>query len=498
MPSIRLVELSFAYSAAAPLLEQVSLQLESGWTGVVGPNGAGKTTLLRLIAGELVPDAGRVELPPRLRPVLCRQSVEACTPEICAFADSVDGRARRMLGRLGLDPVELERWPSLSPGERKRWQIGAALWADPACLLLDEPTNHLDGRARHLLMAALRGFHGVGLVISHDRELLNGLAVNVLRFHHRGLRLWRGNYDTAHSSWQAERAEQQTAWDQTRDQQQRLRHQLADKRKDHAAAEQNKRTGKRMKGPQDTDARSAEAKGRAAGGEKRAARQVALARRRLERTDRRLASFQFRKDPGRSVFVDYRPAPKPWLFRLDTPRLCAGDTTLLEDLHLQVGRADRIRVAGPNGAGKSTLLRALVSRATVPARRLLSLEQELSAARGEELLRSVRELWPELRGRVLSLVAALGVDPEQLLASRLPSPGETRKLAMAFGLGLQVWGLVLDEPTNHLDLPAIERLEQALASYPGALLVVTHDNAFAASCTRITWQLRDRRIIVES
>ncbi len=97
---------------------------------------------------------------------------------------------------------------------------------------------------------------------------------------------------------------------------------------------------------------------------------------------------------------------------------------------------------------------------------------------------------------MLSVVAALGVDPEQLLASRKPSPGEARKLKLAFGLGRQVWGLVLDEPTNHLDLPSIERLEDALVAYPGALVMVTHDDSFAARCTERVWALAERRVWV--
>jgi len=103
------------------------------------------------------------------------------------------------------------------------------------------------------------------------------------------------------------------------------------------------------------------------------------------------------------------------------------------------------------------------------------------------LLAEISRLPGEVRGRVLSLVAALGTDPDRLLASQSPSPGETRKMQMAWGLGRHVWGVVLDEPTNHLDLPTLERLEKALAAYPGAILLVTHDDAFATACTNTAW-----------
>jgi ATPase subunit of ABC transporter with duplicated ATPase domains len=112
------------------------------------------------------------------------------------------------------------------------------------------------------------------------------------------------------------------------------------------------------------------------------------------------------------------------------------------------------------------------------------------------MLDSVRELPADERGRVLSLIAALGVDPDRLLESASPSPGEARKLAMAYGLGRQVWAMVLDEPTNHLDMPAIERLEEALIEYPGAMVIVTHDDALARRCTSIEWRLESGRVSV--
>jgi len=101
---------------------------------------------------------------------------------------------------------------------------------------------------------------------------------------------------------------------------------------------------------------------------------------------------------------------------------------------------------------------------------------------------------PKVRGRVLSLVAALGVDPDQLLASAQPSLGEARKLRIALGLGQYAWALVLDEPTNHLDLPSIERLEAALSAYPGALVLVTHDDELAARLTTERWHVGSGRV----
>ena len=172
------------------------------------------------------------------------------------------------------------------------------------------------------------------------------------------------------------------------------------------------------------------------------------------------------------------------------------DREVVKSISLQIGSGDIVGLLGPNGAGKSTLLATLIEAAALPAGRLLHLPQEMSAADGKALLESVRALPKEQRGRVLSLVAALGLDPDLLLASSAPSPGEARKLKMGYGLGLQVWALVLDEPTNHLDLQAIERLEAALVAYPGALVMVTHDDALAAACTTQTWELAGGRLAV--
>ena len=93
------------------------------------------------------------------------------------------------------------------------------------------------------------------------------------------------------------------------------------------------------------------------------------------------------------------------------------------------------------------------------------------------------------RGEVLAIVGSLGTDPERVLATELPSPGEARKLSLALGLARQVWCLVLDEPTNHLDLPSVERMEVALTGFPGAVVLVTHDDRLAAAVTNTEWHI---------
>ncbi len=489
----------FSYTDSVPLLTDCTLELRPGWTGIVGPNGAGKTTLLRLVLGELRPDAGEVRVnPPGLAVRLCPQTVERADEAIAALAGAADGEAQRLRAGLGLAPEDLARWGSLSPGERKRWQVGAALFADPGVLILDEPTNHLDAGARARLLLALRGWTGVGLVVSHDRALLDALTRETLRFRFGEIRAWRGSYSKARASWEREERAELDAYQRVQSEKRELRRRLADARRERETKEARLRRTLRQAGHKDHDRRGLLQAKRRRSAVVQLGREIGKLHGRLDRLDLHERVFELHKDLGRSLFVDFEPAPVPRLMHLDQAELRAGERVLLEGVRVQVGRASRVHVRGPNGAGKTTLLRALLASARIPPSRILFLPQELAPEAEASLLLELRAAPGEEQGRVLSILAALGVDPGALLAAARPSPGAARKLALAFGLARRVFALVLDEPTNHLDLPSIERLESALAAYPGALVVVTHDDAFARGCTDAAWELRDGRLWVGS
>ena len=498
---VRLVDLSFSYADSVPILREVSLALAPGWTGIVGANGAGKTTLLRLVTGELEPTAGHLRFdPPSATIAICPQTVETITPAIQALATARDGLSRRIHGELALDVAALPRWPTLSPGERKRWQVGAALAAEPAVLILDEPTDHLDADARELLVAALERFRGIGTVVSHDRTLLERLTNHTIRVHGGSARIFRGAYVSARAAWEAEERERHDRFDRLKEKHAALRRRLGDKRRLAMSAESQWNAGaaQRMKGPRDHDATSMMARGKAEMASRKLSREASILRRSIDRVSGELDEFEFRKEKGRAVFVDYVPAPASRIFTIDRDAIYAGDQRVLSDVHLSVNRDSKIRVAGVNGAGKTTLLNAVVAASHLPPDRILHLPQELTRNDGIAMLDSIRTLPSAPKSRVLTLVAALGIDPERVLASQVPSPGEARKLALAYGLGRQVWACVLDEPTNHLDMPAIERLEDALAEYPGALVIVTHDEPLARRVTSVEWRVDSGMVAVKS
>ncbi len=494
MPAIHLSDVSFSYTSAVPIITDCSFDLGPGWTGLVGANGSGKSTLLGLITGELTPDAGSVAVEPAgLSPTLCPQRVDDLTPEIESFALDWDRDAVRLRAKLDLDASAIDRWATLSPGERKRWQIGAALVANPDVLLLDEPTNHLDAEARGLLSGALKEFSGCGVIVSHDRAMLNDLTESTLRVVGGRVESWNGGYDSAREGWQMRDAQLLERHEKLRNEQKKLARRIADQRRKSQQKDAERIRERRSAGIHDLDTRGTAASYKHERGQKTGAQTVFSMTNSLARVTSDIEAIPFDKQLGGPISFDFEPAPKEFLIRYDGP-VTAGDRELF-DVDIGVRRGDRIRISGPNGAGKTSLVRALVNAASVPEDRLLYLAQETTAADAASWLGTVRALPNDERGRVMSIVALLGAGPGALLASDQPSPGEARKLAMALGLGTPRWLLVLDEPTNHLDIDAIERLQDGLVTYPGALITITHDDALADAVTERTWRVSPEGVV---
>jgi ATPase subunit of ABC transporter with duplicated ATPase domains len=213
---------------------------------------------------------------------------------------------------------------------------------------------------------------------------------------------------------------------------------------------------------------------------KRLARDAAALTARVQRIRAEVDTLRVEKELGGELFAGYVAWRKPIVLRLAFDELCAGSRRLLGKTVLDVARADKVVVSGPNGSGKTTLLGELARQNPEVFVESVHLPQSLVPTARRELEARLAGLERGARGRVLSFVAALGSDPEPLLRSRVWSPGQVRKLALALGLARHASALILDEPTNHFDLPSLERLERLLAAFPGCVVLVTHDAQLAA------------------
>jgi len=473
---------------AEAVFSELTLRLHEGWTAFVGPNGAGKTTLLRLAAGELAPEAGAVRAPGPA--VYCPQRTDDPPPGLDDLLAATDPAACRLAGRLGIDEDWPGRWPTLSHGERKRAQIGVALRSDPPVLAVDEPTNHVDAAARGMLLAALRAYRGVGLLLSHDRELMDALARECVFVSPGAVEVRSGGYSEA-----AERK---------REDEERDRRLLADGRKElrrlereararadlTAAADRKK--SKRKVARKDHDAKLRIGRARLTGKDGKTAGRMKAMESRVSRLRGDLESIGAKRERRTGIALPGERAKRAFLLRLPAGEVPLGDGRRLRHPALAIGPADRIALTGPNGAGKSSLIRRILDALDLPDGRTLSLPQEIGREAAAAVAEEVRRLPRGERGRVLTIVSRLGSDPERAMETALPSPGEARKLTLARGLARSPWLVVMDEPTNHLDLPSVECLEDALADCPAALLLVSHDERFLARLTDRRWEIAAR------
>ena len=518
---------------AERILDRVSLSVPPGArVGVLGPNGIGKSTLLRVLAGVEEPDSGAVVregevgwLPQEpdalagetlLRYLARRTGVAAAEaemdalaarlgdePELAArYAEALDrflalgggdfeARARAVCAEVGLAgladrtltlpaPAPAKPAPSLSHGSVKptpcvsggqgaRARLAAILLARFDVFLLDEPTNDLDFAGIELLERFVAGLRGALVVVSHDRAFLERAVDRIveLEAETRRVREFAGGFGEYERMRAAARRAEEAAWERYAEERDRFGNLLSQRRTEaRAGGKQADRRG--------THALSSK---------------VRSAERRLERLD------EERPDKPWS----------PWKLQLELeagPRggevVAALDGAVVQrgsfrlgPVDLELRRGDRLALAGPNGSGKTTLLAALLGelpltagrRRLGPGARLGRLDQgRVLFETDEPLLEPFRREAGLSPGDARTLLGRFALRGDTVLRpARSLSPGERTRALVALLAARGVNALVLDEPTNHLDLEAIEELEAALAGFPGAVVLVTHDRRLVQS-----------------
>lgn len=528
------------------LFENVDLTVAPGdVVGVVGANGAGKSTLLRILAGDLDPLGGSVSLAPAdafvgwlpqeheriagetvagyiARRTGCAAATQAMEAAAEALADptpadtdaysaaldhwlatgaaDLEERLPAVLADLGLDSDAVRPdstlMTALSGGQAARVGLAALLLSRFDIVLLDEPTNDLDLDGLDRLERFVGELRGGVVLVSHDREFLARSVTRVLELDlaQNTSTVFGGGYESYLEERAVNRRHKREQYEEFADKKADL---VTRARTQREWSSQGVRNAMRKSPDNDKNRRRAQTES----SEKQAQK--------VRQMESRIARLEEVEEPRKEWTLQFTigsaPRSSSVVATVDNAVVRQGDF-VLGPVSLQVDAGERIGITGPNGAGKSTLLGLLLGR-TQPDEGRAGLGAnvavgEIDQARAEfdgpgRLIDRFEQHvpdWPTAEVRTLLAKFGLGADHVERAAQEL-SPGERTRAGLALLQARGVNVLVLDEPTNHLDLPAIEQLEQALESYDGALLLVTHDRRMLQN-VRLdrTWRVESGRV----
>lgn len=496
---LTLTDISYCYPGAPePLFEHLSATFAAGWAAVLGDNGIGKTTLAKLACGMLSPDSGTVSPNPcKMAVAYCPQRTDETPRNLDDFAADWTGETIAIRDALNIGDDWAYRYETLSGGEAKRLQIACALAGDPDVLVLDEPTNHVDGRTRQAITQAMRRFDGIGIVISHDVELIDATCsrcVMLERRHARGRNItaantYQGGYTQAAQQMRDNQRADTAAIQSTRKELQRMQRIKRERAQRARELDMRKNQGMRID-IKDIDARKALKNLKPAIGTTVAQTSAQFDGRIAAATDRLAHLSEAAKRYDGTIWMNVMPSSRRELTRIPNDHAIADQPDMLS-----IGPRDRIGISGPNGSGKTALIRRLIEalerdEAQRHSERMpyLYIPQNSSDMDTANAMNRLHALTDEQRAIVLSAYAQLNADPDRLLAGGNPSPGELRKLLLCLGMIEQPQLIIMDEPTNHLDLHSKQALANTLSSYAGALVAVSHDEWFLNAVTSIRWR----------
>ncbi|HEY0500025.1 MAG TPA: ABC-F family ATP-binding cassette domain-containing protein, partial [Kutzneria sp.] len=458
---VNLESVSKSYGVKA-LLDAVSLGVNEGdRIGVVGLNGGGKTTLLEVLTGLEPPDEGRVSQTRDLRMAVVTQRTELIGDTVrSAVLDphgytsehewASDARVRSIMDGLGITALGLDSpVGTMSGGERRRVSLAAALIRDLDLLVLDEPTNHLDVEGVRWLAEHLLARRGALVVVTHDRWFLDTVCTRTWEVVGGAVEQYEGGY----ADWIYARAERA-----------RLADTLEEKRRNLARKE-------------------------LAWLRRGAPARTSKPRYRIENAEAIISDVPEPRDKVELMAFAKRRLGKT-VIELEDVSFALGDRTLLDHVTWRIGPGDRIGLVGVNGSGKTSLLRLLSGdneadsgkRVQGQTVRLAHLTQELIDLPGElRVLEAVEEVARRVVLGKVELSASQLAEKFGFTKAKQWTPvsdlsgGERRRLQLARLLMAEPNVLLLDEPTNDLDIDTLQQLEDLLDSWPGTMVVVSHD-----------------------
>ncbi|MCD6259420.1 MAG: ABC-F family ATP-binding cassette domain-containing protein [Helicobacteraceae bacterium] len=467
---IQLINISKSFTGNS-LFSDLNFKLNPGnRVGLVGRNGSGKSTLFKIILGELSPDSGEVVIPKGYRIGALKQHLsfsESSVREEVALALSEEMkydiyRAEKILFGLGFTSQDLDRDPlSFSGGYQIRINLAKLLVAEPNLLLLDEPTNYLDIVSLRWLKSFLRSFDGEVILITHDRDFMDAVSTHTMGLIRKELRIIEG--DT--HKFYAKLAEDDVLYEK-----------------------QKLSQDKKVKELEDFIARN-----------KARASTAALAQSKVKQLEKMQLLDDLAHDS--SLDFDFRFKETPAKVLLDVKDLSFGYTSehlLFENIFFTLAKGECLGIIGKNGKGKSTLLNTLAGELKALSGEVKFHVSTEFAHFGQtninhlhlenSVLDEIYSANPKLDAATVRGIAGAmmfsGDDAKKKIS--LLSGGEKSRVMLGKILAREVNLLFLDEPTNHLDMESIEALTQAIKSFDGSVVIVTHSEELLRNvCDRL-------------